>query len=111
MLNNHLAYLRLQIRKLDSFGGFSESSELCLIPLVPQIVISVDIDAKRIILDPPKGLLELTYFEKVKYVIRGFLPERALHLTESDRRELRLNTIFVEDKNGVTLQLASIRSH
>ena len=92
---SHFGLDNLQIRKLDSNGRYSENSELCLIPLVPKIVISVDIDLKRIVLDPPKGLLELTYVEKLKYVLRGFLPERALHLTEERRMELERNTIFV----------------
>mmetsp|Transcript_25641 Transcript_25641/g.24501 ORF Transcript_25641/g.24501 Transcript_25641/m.24501 type:complete len:399 (+) Transcript_25641:138-1334(+) len=63
--------------------------KLCLIPLVPSIVTSVDMLTRRIVLDPPKGLLDNTYLEKkLKVVIRGFLPERAAHLSKEDRRYL-----------------------
>ena len=63
--------------------------KLCLIPLVPSIVTSVDLKAMRIIIDPPAGLLDFTYLEKKKkVVIRGFLPEKAMTLSKEDRRYL-----------------------
>jgi hypothetical protein len=63
--------------------------KLCLIPLVPSIVTSVDVKAMRMIIDPPSGLLDFTYLEKKKKtVIRGFLPERAAHLSKEDRKYL-----------------------
>ena len=63
--------------------------KLCLIPLVPSIVTSVDVKAMRMIIDPPSGLLDFTYLEKKKkIVIRGFLPERAAHLSKEDRKYL-----------------------
>ena len=63
---------------------------LCLIPLVPSIVTHVDISTNTIILNPPKGLLELTYEEKIKVGgIRGFLPEfAATYLTVIEKRRL-----------------------
>ena len=64
--------------------------KLCLIPLVPSIVTSVDIKTNRIIIDPPSGLLDFTYLQKKeKIVLRGFLPEKAMHLSNEDRRYLR----------------------
>lgn len=63
--------------------------KLCLIPLVPSIVISVNTATMKIVIDPPSGLLDFTYLEKKKkIVIRGFLPERAAHLSKEDRRYL-----------------------
>ena len=63
---------------------------LCLIPLVPSIVTHVDIATNTIILNPPKGLLDLTYEEKIKVGgIRGFLPENAAtYLTVVEKRRL-----------------------
>lgn len=60
------------------------------IPLVPSIVLSVDILNKRLKISPPSGLLDLTYEEKrKKQAIRGFLPS---HVTMSPlaRKELEL---------------------
>jgi hypothetical protein len=49
----------------------------------------VDVKAMRMIIDPPSGLLDFTYLEKKKKtVIRGFLPERAAHLSKEDRKYL-----------------------
>ena len=63
--------------------------KLCLIPLVPSIVTSVDVLNRKIIINPPSGLLDFTYLEKKKkIVIRGFLPEKASYLTKEDRRYL-----------------------
>jgi 16S rRNA processing protein RimM len=63
--------------------------KLCLIPLVPSIVTSVNTATMRIVIDPPSGLLDFTYLEKKKkIVIRGFLPEKAAHLSKEDRRYL-----------------------
>jgi len=40
-----------------------DSDQLCLVPLVPSIVTLVDIQGRRIEMDPPLGLLDLTYTE------------------------------------------------
>jgi 16S rRNA processing protein RimM len=78
-----LMHAMLEIRLADT------EDKLCLIPLVPSIVTSVDMLNRKIILDPPKGLLDNTYLEKkIKVVIRGFLPERAAHLSKEDRKYL-----------------------
>ena len=78
-----LMHAMLEIRLA---GG---EDKLCLIPLVPSIVTSVDLKTMRMIIDPPAGLLDFTYLEKKKkIVIRGFLPEKASYLTKEDRRYL-----------------------
>ena len=66
----------------------SGSNDLCLIPFIPAIVLSVNMEKKSMILDPPAGLLDLTYQEIKKVIIRGFLPAEAIGLTEEERREL-----------------------
>jgi 16S rRNA processing protein RimM len=48
--------------------------ELVLIPMVPEIVPKIDLTSKRIEIDPPAGLLDLTYIREEKVVIKGFLP-------------------------------------
>ena len=65
------------------------TENLTLLPLVPQIVLRVDLRAGRILLDPPAGLLDLVYVEKEKTVpLRGFLPEQSVCLSRQDRRWL-----------------------
>ena len=77
-------------------AGDIPSSELCLIPLVPDIVTVVDVENKRILIRPPEGLLELTYREKEeKKVIRGFLPAVA-GLTDIQRKQLINDHLFSE---------------
>jgi len=72
------------------------SKELCLLPLVPQIVTHVDLKAKRIIIDPPAGLLELVYEEKIKPVaLRGFLPSKSIVISDTVRAELEKQSISV----------------
>lgn len=55
-------------------GTASWKDEMVLIPLVPQIVPRVDIQGGAIYLDPPTGLLDLTYVREEKTRIKGFLP-------------------------------------
>ncbi|CAB9526508.1 Probable 16S rRNA-processing protein RimM [Seminavis robusta] len=52
-------------------GTTSLRDELVLIPFVPQIVPRVD---NAIFIDPPAGLLDLTYVREEKVRIKGFLP-------------------------------------
>jgi 16S rRNA processing protein RimM len=66
-----LMHSMLEIRKCSDSG---DSEELCLVPLVKEIVTHIDLKAKRIYLDPPEGLLELGYKEVKKFTLRGFLP-------------------------------------
>jgi hypothetical protein len=47
---------------------------LVLIPLVPQIVPVVQVSEKKVFIDPPAGLLDLTYFREERVRIKGFLP-------------------------------------
>ena len=48
--------------------------DLVLIPLVPEIVPKIDLSEKIIIIDPPAGLLDLTYIRDEKVQIKGLLP-------------------------------------
>jgi 16S rRNA processing protein RimM len=79
-----LMHSMLEIQRLPVEGG---EKDLVLVPFVPSIVIDVDVGAHRLLLDPPRGLLEMTYREKKKIVIKGFLPARA-NIDEASRREL-----------------------
>ena len=55
----------------------SYKDELVLIPLVPAIVPTVDIKEKVIYIDPPMGLLDLTYVKEEFVRIKGFLPQKS----------------------------------
>ena len=48
--------------------------ELVLIPLVPEIVTKIDLEKQIILIDPPAGLLDLTYVREEKVKIKGLLP-------------------------------------
>ncbi|KAL3914850.1 MAG: hypothetical protein SGILL_005921 [Bacillariaceae sp.] len=47
--------------------------ELVLIPLVPEIVPKIDLENEMIVVDPPEGLLDLTYVREEKVRIKGLL--------------------------------------
>jgi ribosomal 30S subunit maturation factor RimM len=55
-------------------GTVSLRDELVLIPFVPQIVPRVDLQNRSCWIDPPTGLLDLTYVREEKTRIKGFLP-------------------------------------
>lgn len=55
-------------------GTPSWRDELVLIPFVPQIVPTVDLESGAIYISPPPGLLDLTYIKEEKVRIKGFLP-------------------------------------
>jgi 16S rRNA processing protein RimM len=55
-------------------GTASLRDELVLVPMVPQIVPCVDIKGGAVYIDPPTGLLDLTYIRDEKVRIKGFLP-------------------------------------
>ena len=56
----------------DGMASFRD--ELVLIPFVPEIVPIVDVKGSAIYIDPPAGLLDLTYVREEKVRIKGFLP-------------------------------------
>jgi len=65
------------------------TGELCLLPLVPQIVTHVDLVKRVVVVDPPAGLLDLVYVEKQKTVaLRGFLPAESVVLTAKAKKLL-----------------------
>ena len=47
--------------------------DLLLIPLVPEIVPKIDLENQMILVDPPAGLLDLTYVREEKVKIKGLL--------------------------------------
>jgi len=88
-----LMHAMLEIEKANhgsvGGGGGEGKGALCLVPLVPQIVTLVLLAEKRILLDPPAGLLDLIYHTAPKRVtIRGFLPAQSAYLKPLERRQL-----------------------
>jgi 16S rRNA processing protein RimM len=55
-------------------GTMSLRDELVLVPFVQQIVPLVSIAERAVYIDPPDGLLDLTYVREEKVRIKGFLP-------------------------------------
>lgn len=80
------------------------SSRLCLVPLVPDIVPSVDLENRIIRLNPPSGLLDLSYEERQKIkVIKGFLPNE-VNISKELRKELEGVSIVVSFQSSGTLK-------
>jgi 16S rRNA processing protein RimM len=70
-----LGHDMLEIEIPRGIGGTASlRDELVLIPMVPQLVPRVDIQGRAIYIDPPTGLLDLTYVREDKVRIKGFLP-------------------------------------
>lgn len=59
------------------YGTPSWRDELVLVPFVPEIVPTIDIEREVVYINPPKGLLDLTYVKEEKTRIKGFLPEKS----------------------------------
>lgn len=79
------------------------TKDLCMIPFIPEIITEIDLPNRRIFIDPPEGLLEMTYpEEKTKVVIRGFLPQQ-VSLTESQRTALENITLLKYPQGGVVI--------
>jgi len=79
----------LEVR-VQEFGAGDK--ELLLVPLVPSIVLAVERDGysqaiTKVNIKPPPGLLDLTYTEKKRVSIRGFLPALAT-ISDEDRAQL-----------------------
>jgi 16S rRNA processing protein RimM len=55
-------------------GTKSLRDEMVLVPFVPALVPEVDVESQKIYVDPPAGLLDLTYVREEKARIKGFLP-------------------------------------
>jgi 16S rRNA processing protein RimM len=60
-------------------GTRSLRDELVLIPFVPALVPKVDVEKQKIYVDPPAGLLDLTYVREEKARIKGFLPPASVN--------------------------------
>jgi ribosomal 30S subunit maturation factor RimM len=65
----------LEVALPSVHGG--QSDDRVLIPFVPQIVSSVDLKTRMVVIDPPIGLLSLSYRREVKVKLKGMLPERS----------------------------------
>jgi ribosomal 30S subunit maturation factor RimM len=97
-----LMHAQLEIQLISSAVKLSsqnrntieKAANLCLIPFVPSIVPVVNLQEKYCILEPPEGLLELTYAPVEKVIIRGYLVPHIDRLTEEDRRRLNAKVIF-----------------
>jgi hypothetical protein len=50
---------------------------VCLVPFVKAIVPVVDMEGRRVYVDPPPGLLELAVEKEVKIVVKGSLPKES----------------------------------
>jgi hypothetical protein len=74
----------------------NESNKLlCMVPFVPSIVPVVDVANQCLFIDPPLGLLEMTYNDKPKrVVIRGYLPEFIDRLTDEERDYLQTRVTY-----------------
>lgn len=56
-------------------GGMpSLRDEMVLIPFVPEIVPRVDLSDNAVFIEPPPGLLDLTYVKEERIIIKGLLP-------------------------------------
>jgi hypothetical protein len=55
-------------------GIASWRDEMVLIPFVPSIVPTIDLERGVVYIDPPSGLLDLTYVKEETVRIKGFLP-------------------------------------
>lgn len=73
----------------------------CLIPFVTDIVPIVDIAKRALFLNPPEGLLELTYLVEEKLVVKAFLPARIERLSPQDRAAMNERATLVHPVGGV----------
>eukprot|EP01039_Chlorochromonas_danica_P001631 gene1632-1780_t len=81
------------------------SADRCLLPFVPAIVLHVDIEAKKIIIEPPSGLLEQVYRVEEKVVVKGLLPARINWLTSQERAALEANSLLLFSEGGTAIPL------
>lgn len=79
---------------------FIGKKEHCLVPFVPSIVLDVDMQSKKVILNPPEGLLDLTYLLEERRTIRGFLPAQIDRLAEQERKELESKIYLLHPDGG-----------
>lgn len=75
----------------------------CLVPFVPAIVVDVLLDQAALIIEPPDGLLSLTYEVDTKVTIRGYLPRRVTWLSDADRERLMRNSVQLFSDGGVII--------
>lgn len=90
-----LMHAMIEIKLYSKDKVKTSNNAMCLIPLVPSIVIDIDNVNKYMVIDPPAGLLDLTYAQKIRTVIRGYLPAQAIGISLEERIYLLKNIIFV----------------
>lgn len=82
---------------------FRGTEKYCLVPFVPSIVTNVMLDDKALIVEPPVGLLEMTYESDQKVIVRGYLPSRISWLSEKDRQILMNTSIRMFGEGGAVV--------
>ena len=65
--------IEVQIIRPNETPKPGQPPELVLIPLVPEIVPKIDLENEMVVVDPPEGLLDLTYVREEKVRIKGLL--------------------------------------
>ncbi|KAL3941958.1 MAG: hypothetical protein SGBAC_003760 [Bacillariaceae sp.] len=73
-LGQDMLEVAIQKPKNDVPTGRPVPDDLILIPFVPEIVPKVDLEERKIVVDPPAGLLDLTYIREERVVLKGLLP-------------------------------------
>eukprot|EP01031_Cornospumella_fuschlensis_P027144 gene27144-32790_t len=79
---------------------FIGRKEHCLVPFVPSIVLQVNVQSKSMVLNPPEGLLDLTYLLEERRTVRGFLPARIERLSAKERVELEDKIKLLHPEGG-----------
>lgn len=77
------------------------TTQHCLVPFVPAIVVDVLLDQAALIIEPPEGLFSLTYEVDTKVTIRGYLPSRVTWLSDAERERLMRNSVQLFADGGV----------
>lgn len=76
----------------------------CLVPFVPSIVPEVNLVDRYLLLNPPAGLLDLTYEVDTKVIIRGSLPARIEWLSDAERDVIMRNSIRLFPEGGLVVE-------
>jgi 16S rRNA processing protein RimM len=87
----------LEIRKY-------RSKELVLVPYVSNIVVGLDLPEKKIFLNPPAGLLDLSYVHTERVFIKGYLPEKVTWMSEDQRKILQRNNNLKFCEGGMIIE-------
>lgn len=96
-----LMHAMLEIRKYGS------TSSNFLVPLVPEIVTSIDLEKRVVVISPPEGLMDLTYedIKRKRVVIRGYLPSTIEWLSKQNRKFLEQDSVLLYPEGGIVIPL------